>query len=246
MSVDIQGIQGGLRRAEMLVRLSIVDENDRERASLAAGYYDSSGHAIGGNGAIAIRKGDQIQIQSWGLVAQTLLAVGKILPNVYQQGGWTGVSEDSLSGRGRIVLNVDETVDDSDKTYTVPTNLRVKVKSIWIDYTANATVGTRLVDVEFRNAGAFVFGGYRLWPAGLTATQTGRAWLFNLGGGGRVAQDALRSTLAGGPVHSDMGPLPDMDLPQAYDIRIDDKADIAVAVPDDMLTRIFTEEWIEE
>lgn len=55
-----------------------------------------------------------------------------------------------------IVLQSDETLNDSDKTFTVPTNTQWHVLWIWVEYTSTAVVGNRQLVVEIQDAAADV------------------------------------------------------------------------------------------
>jgi len=182
-------------------------------------------------------------VESWSAVAATILPRGIVLRDRYIAGGWAGLQENSLSGRGRMVLNADETVDDSDKTFTIPTNVRANVCSLWVEYTATSTVGSRVMEVHYRDTADDVIGGIRQ-NANITASQVARLHA--------ILHGALSATAGILPTEGTSAAnvafamvLPDMDWPEGFDIRVLDVAAIAEGF-DDMITEIMTEEWIQE
>ena len=51
----------------------------------------------------------------------------------------------------RFRLEADETVDDSDKTITVPNGKKWRILWIWIEFTTTATTGNRRLRIDIRD-----------------------------------------------------------------------------------------------
>jgi len=159
-----------------------------------------------------------------------------------------GVFEAPTEGPGLIVLNVDETLDDSDKVFTAPTNVRWKPLSLWSEYYSTATAGSRELEVVFRDPTDDQIGGVH--PTAVGASQTAFIWMTLPGE--VMASEAAGTTVVhaaneavGNPTLSRFPPLPDLILPQGYDVRIYDVAAIDPAA-DDLIIEFLTEEWLED
>jgi len=149
-----------------------------------------------------------------------------------------------LEGRGRLVLQQDETADDNDKEFTVPTNARWTPISMLVIFTATSTAGTRELEVTVKDAADTVFAGYGI-TSGITLSQTARWLLTGIGRGDFGSTRALSDGSAGNPNVSNVDPFPVDQLRQGFDVRVVDVANIAAGF-DDLLLRLFVEERIEE
>jgi hypothetical protein len=150
-------------------------------------------------------------------------------------------------GEGKIVARTqpagtptwvrDATLNDSDKSFTVPANKRWYLKAIHMEVAATATVGNRLMTVTFSN------GTNNIWSSlfvGPTAAQTGVMKLFP------NAQDSstvgVVSTLTpNNPNTAYKSAIPEMVLPAGSIIRAYDTAAIDAAA-DDMIVILHYEE----
>jgi hypothetical protein len=78
----------------------------------------------------------------------------------------TGTSEPiSVSESWRVALTQDETLNDSDKTFTVPASTEWQILWIWIEFTTTATVGVRQLEVQLQDSAGDVIGA---WQVGST------------------------------------------------------------------------------
>lgn len=68
------------------------------------------------------------------------------------------ITEDNWS----FTLVSDETVDDSDKTFTVPAATTYQILWIWVEYTSTAVAGNRQLEIQILDSGADVIGEYRV------------------------------------------------------------------------------------
>lgn len=119
----------------------------------------------------------------------------------------------------RSVLQSDEAADDSDKALTVPTGKEWRVLSIRVELTATATVGTRQLEVEYRDAANDI--------------------LWSLLGGTVAASGTLIEQYA--PVGGDVVIPEGIILPAGFNVRVFDNAVIDVAA-DDMIIQMLVEE----
>ena len=127
------------------------------------------------------------------------------------------------------LLIPDETVDDSDKSFTVPANYMYQVLWIWVELTTTATVGNRQMTIELQDNAADVIGR---WKAGaVQAASLTRNYCF---GPSNADLTAFRDTTFL------MTPIPPtILLPAAYIIRVYDSAAVAAAA-DDMVVQLMT------
>lgn len=134
---------------------------------------------------------------------------------------------------GTPKLQVDEAVNDSDKTFTVPANKIWIVNSIWVELISTASAGTRQMVVQIQDGAADVIGEMR---AGVTqiASLT-KNYMFGQGVPDLVA---LRDTTFIST------PLPPIVLPETFKVRVFDKAAIAAAA-DDMVVQMMVNELDE-
>jgi len=158
-----------------------------------------------------------------------------------------GMHQDGVEGPGRLVLNADEALNDSDKVFTVPTNSRWRFQSLWAELTTTATAGTREIEWHLRDSAADVVAGHMLMTP--PASNTARLWgwspiPFRLRETG--TRDFIGANEAtGNPSQSASFSLPDFPLSQGFDARLFDVAAIDAAA-DDLIIQFLTEEWIEE
>ncbi len=128
---------------------------------------------------------------------------------------------------GTVVLNADETANDSDKSFTVPSDVTWTIDSIWVELITTSTGGNRQLVVEFQDSAADVFAQQR---AGIVqAASLTRYYLF-----GANVPDLLSFR------DTDFltTPLPWILLPAAFIIRVYDKAAVDAAA-DDMVVQMM-------
>lgn len=134
---------------------------------------------------------------------------------------------------GKPALQVDETANDSDKTFTVPANTLWTPLHIWVELTTTSTVGNRQMALQFRDASADVIGEVR---AGLVqAASLTYKYSFYVGA---LDLTSLRDT------DFLSTPIPFFPLPEAFDVRVYDKTAVAVAA-DDMIVQMMVREFVE-
>lgn len=130
----------------LYVAVFIEDEDRIIQATLFKGYVYAQ-HPVDGNGALVIREGDRLRIESKSsLVGITLRVRGRQLRNQIIPGGWTGVSEGILEGPG-FIRNIGLTnpaVGVSSTAETCPTGARWKVKGALFVLVTGPTAGNRL------------------------------------------------------------------------------------------------------
>lgn len=56
----------------------------------------------------------------------------------------------------RIDSTKEETVNDSDKIFTVPTDTEWEILWVWVKYTSSSVVGTRQLEFQLQNSGSDV------------------------------------------------------------------------------------------
>jgi len=149
-----------------------------------------------------------------------------------------GKIEWSTEGPGLLVLNVDETLNDSDKTISIPTNVRWRPISLWCEYAATATAGSRNLRSILRDDVDDHIGALHS-SLSIGASQSAR---IMIGEGAAYVNPA--ADFEGESVRR-TGTFPRGSLPQGYDIRIYDALAIDPTA-DDLIIQFLVEEWIEE
>ena len=127
-------------------------------------------------------------------------------------------------------IQQDVTLNDSNKTFTVPASTQWKILWIYIEYTATATVGTRTLAAQIRDSGDDVIYDVR---SGLTIT-LGQARSF-VWMPGVTRESAYVDGMAVVSLPTDLW------LPAGYDIRINDRGAIDLAA-DDMIVHMMVDE----
>jgi hypothetical protein len=128
---------------------------------------------------------------------------------------------------GRLILQTDETANDSDKTITVPTGKRWLILWCHVEYTASATAGARFIEMHLRDSSDNIIA---------VATHT-----ININAGESYNLEFLPSGTArnGSTVVNAIIPLPPITILEAgYDIRIFDSAAIDPAA-DNMIIKML-------
>ena len=133
----------------------------------------------------------------------------------------------AVGGFAGLDTTVDEAANDSDKTITVPAGEVWELLAVYVDFTASATVGTRSVILEIRNASAVIFLSLRQ-NINISASQH-RACTF-APFGNEVAGAINESTLGALPIG--------LYLPTGWDLRVRDFNAIDAAA-DDLLVRVL-------
>ncbi len=148
----------------------------------------------------------------------------------------TGGSASPLAGSGLVtpvfnpVLITEDTLNDSDKTITVPANTQYRVLAINAEYASTATVGNRLLAVQFRDAADDPF-----LRINFTVTQAPSLTVFYQLFHNAPKETAVAETLLLHPLPNDLWLLP------GFDIRIFDRNAIDTAA-DDMPVEILVDE----
>ncbi len=136
-----------------------------------------------------------------------------------------------VSDRWAPGQQVDTTLNDSDKSFTVPAGKVWRVLSVWVEFTSTATVGNRQVAVEFQDGAANVIG--RVVAGATQAAGQTRYYLF--------AADMPDLTAFRDTDYLST-PLPaSLELPAGYVVRVYDKNTVDAAA-DDMIVRMMVSE----
>ena len=125
-------------------------------------------------------------------------------------------------------VDIDTTANDSDKSVSVPASTVWIVESIWVKLITTATVGNRVLYVEILDGSANVIGQYR---SGTTqAASLTRYYLFD-------------QHIEAGAVDTDLinVPMPEIQLPATYSVRVYDSATIDAAADDMEVTIKYRE-----
>lgn len=131
-----------------------------------------------------------------------------------------------------IVQVGDATLNDSDKTYTVPAGKSWRVQSVYAQLISTATAGNRQLDVDIGDGTNLVakFKAGAVQAASLT-----REYLF-------APQHPQETSFTGTLMLRALAG--DLILPAGYTVRVYDSAAIAAAA-DDLTVRILVEEMTE-
>lgn len=127
-----------------------------------------------------------------------------------------------------LTLIADETLNDSDKTLTVPANTEYEVLWIYIELATTATVGARQIEIDFRDTADDVIGQIR--P---NATQAASLTYYYMVAPALANQPAVYDT-----DHLQTPLPPTIFLPAGYDIRIFDNNAVDAAA-DDMVIQMM-------
>jgi hypothetical protein len=111
-----------------------------------------------------------------------------------------------------VQLQPNETLGSNDKTFTVPSGRLWQVLWIWVEYTSNATVGDRQLQVAFCDTEDDVIGQLR--PNVVQAASLARRYMI---GPSLANQAAFYDT-----DHIQTPMPPTIFLPAGYDVRIRD------------------------
>lgn len=129
-----------------------------------------------------------------------------------------------------VLLEVEETVNDSDKLFTVPTGRKWKILSIWIEFVTTGTVGNRYLTIQLRDTADDVI--YEVQSAAIA--ESGSEMLILLPG--------LYQADLSGATNRDILPLPNPCILEAgFDIHIYDNAAVD-ATADDMIIQMLVQE----
>ena len=143
---------------------------------------------------------------------------------------WLKVDDEGrLLAVGTPAVQADEAAGDSDKTLTVPADTWWKIKSIWLEFATDATVGNRQLQIDIRDDAADVIFQMRVGivqAASITRYYALSPHLVDL--------TAFRDT------DYLMTPFPELTLAEAWSIRIWDNNAVAAA-GDDLVIQIITE-----
>lgn len=132
-------------------------------------------------------------------------------------------------GKGTPKWVRDATLNDSDKSFTVPAGKAWDVKLIEASLTATATVGNRQLIALITNGTNVVWAS--TWAGNITASQVGMLSLHNAQTTGTVATTvALDGATA--PTAARQDSIPPMILPAGYVVRVFDRGVIDAAADD--------------
>jgi len=132
-----------------------------------------------------------------------------------------------LSNNWRPALAVNETVDDSDKSFTVTAAQEWQLQSIWVELITTAAVGNRQITIEIQDTAADVVAVIK--AGSVQAASLTRNYLFAVG---------VADFLGFRDTSYLMTPLTPWVLPAGYVIRVYDSAAIAAAA-DDMVVQML-------
>lgn len=142
------------------------------------------------------------------------------------------IPPDYASLIGVPTLQADETADDSDKSFTVPAGRMWEIISIWVELTSTATVGNRQMQVDIQDSGSDVV--MAVAAGAVQAASLTRNYLF-----GDHLPD-LTAFRAGDLLST---PIPPLQLPAGFIVRVYDSAAIAAAA-DDMIVQMLVNQRI--
>lgn len=124
---------------------------------------------------------------------------------------------------------IDVALNDSDKTFTVPSGKQWKLLYGFINFSATASAGNRIIQVDFRDAGGNTL--YRV--RALNAIIANGVENLSLGQFSNVLESVAGTHHLPIPVNSILG--------SGFDLRIFDSAAVDAAA-DDMIIRLIVEE----
>jgi hypothetical protein len=127
-----------------------------------------------------------------------------------------------------VTLVSEETLNDSDKTLTVPASTEYQLLSIYIEFQTTATVGDRQIQIDFRDGADDIIGQIR--PNVVQAASLTRYYMIAPSLANQVAfydTDHIQTPLP-----------PTIFLPAGYDIRIRDNNAVDAAA-DDMILQVM-------
>lgn len=125
-----------------------------------------------------------------------------------------------------INLTSEETLNDSDKTFTVPASTEWKIESIWIEFVSTATAGTRQIEIQILDGSSDVI--MKFYAGATQSVSITRNYLF---APGAEALTAFRDT------DFISTPIPEVILPATYGIRVFDNS-VSDAAADDMVVHL--------
>lgn len=235
ISASVTLESGSPTPARLYVAAFIEDDEQVIQATLFKGYvYDQ--HPVDGNGALVIKEGDRLRIESkCSLAGVTLRIRGRQLRNQAIPGGWTGTNEGILDGPGfiRSISSSDPAAGTFTVTETVPDGARWKLRGVRAPLTADANAANRFVGVGTDDSSTRVTLG--ISSIALTAGLV-REYLFVPGLG--AYQPALISTREVVPIGTEIW------LFTGYRIQLTLLSG-AQAGDDFGVIQFFVEEWLE-
>ena len=234
LSVNVRIVSGSPSVGRVHVRIVQEDENAREIHTLCMGYV-YPGHEIFGSGALVIRKGDFLRLDSRSSQSGIILMVeSRLLRDRKQAGGWFGVMKGSLEGPGFIQsvagTNPAAGVGISD---SVPTNARWKMLTLRIQLVTSSQVATRLVVLQINDASAIALFYSKALGTQIASLTRDYSYIT----GGPSAEITGQSFI--------FGSLPN-DLLMLQGFAIDDNTQNFKTLDDLGTPRYHVEEWIEE
>jgi len=141
-----------------------------------------------------------------------------------------GMIDAKVRPGGRICHTFDKALNDSDKSFTVPTQKVWKILAIYAELLTDATVGNRGLVCSISNGTDNVWVSYTTGAVAASKRASLGIWLANTAN--TTARTVLATPITG---NCDVGvndTLPEMYIPEGYIIRVYDKNGIAAATDD--------------
>lgn len=129
-----------------------------------------------------------------------------------------------------ITSQRDATLNDSDKSFTVPANRIWNVHSVYVQYTSTATAGTRNLVVQLRDVSGNIYGEWRTSSTFSSSTTHNETWAVGHGAedvSSLIAKLALFPSL--------------VVLPAGFAVRVIDSNAVDTAA-DDMIVALLYDE----
>jgi len=234
-SVSIVTKSGSPVDGRIHCRVVLEDEDKNELATLCMGYQ-YPGHEVWGAGAMGIKLGDRIRLESRSSLSGVQLNVrGRSLIDVYGTGGWTGMMQGSTEGDGfmRQVSVADPAAGVATITESVPTNAKWQLISWRSDMLADANPANREFRLNQDDGTASAEFLTRHTGVSQTAGQLRKyCWAVDIG------------TQDGNVERAIVRPIPNVTLRQGSNIIVSFKN---VQAGDQLSnTEYYVREWIEE
>jgi hypothetical protein len=134
---------------------------------------------------------------------------------------------------GKPVLQADETLNDSNKTFTVPADVTWEVLSIWVELVTSAAVGARRLGIEFQDDIGDVIA--TVLARATQAASLTRKYMID-------PEAADTSTFVANSILSVH--IPKLVLPQGYTVRVFESG-VIDPVADDMVVQVLVMERVE-
>lgn len=151
-TVNLEVLSGTVRVGQCHSRVILEDENQTVKATLCRGYV-YHGHEIYGAGALAVKAGDYIRVDTRCSVSNVILRpIISLKRGIEQPAGWTGTDKGSLEGRGalRSVAGTNPAVG-AEISEAIPTNARWLMRGVKFELDTTAGGSDRRVSLVFND-----------------------------------------------------------------------------------------------